>query len=126
MWSEYIRSFSVILPVTFISAVLVLVQPQRMAAAYKGSLVAVAGGYLAGGLIFGWMAILAYHWIATRWPAGPAQAYLYIALGLTAVFTVMALVMLPVVKNGWVVTTWIVLNLIWGLGYGWFLPRLLA
>ncbi len=114
----------VILPVTLLTVAIVAWQAEEMAKAYETSKGGVVVGFLIAGLIFGWIAVQVYVWMAGRWPDSASTIYLWVALGIAVVANVLALVMRRN-YSGTVVVIWIVLNTGWGAAYGWLAPLLL-
>jgi len=126
MFNEYIKAIWLIAPITLATTVLEIIRILLM----KKPLAAGLGeifGYVLVGLVFGWIAILVYHWIGSRWPLTAPQVYFWLAAGLAILLTLMAVVMPIVFKSPWSDTVlWTLMNALWGLGYGWFLPQILA
>jgi hypothetical protein len=112
--------------ITILSILLVQLGGKGMLEITKSNRTGLAFGYLFGGVIFGLVAIQAYLWMAQAWPANTASIYLWTAIGVSAMLTVAAIGMIWVVRDVRTVGIWIALNLLWGLGYGWFIPRLVA
>jgi hypothetical protein len=126
MFNEYMKAFALIAPITLATAFLEVIRILLM----KKPLGAALGeifGYLLVGFVFGWIAIQVYHWIGNRWPQSAAQVYFWLAAGLAILLTVMAVIMPIAFKSPWSdVVLWTLMNALWGLGYGWFLPQILA
>jgi hypothetical protein len=56
-----------------------------------------------------------------------AQAYFLLAVGCAVLLTLFGFVARPLIHAPWVVAVlWTLMNFLWGLGYGWFLPRILS
>jgi hypothetical protein len=127
MFTEYVKSIGLILPATLITMALeavILARAPKTAGASMGGTLA---GFLVFGLGFGFLAIIVYHWVGSRWPANATQVYLWIALGAAVLLTLLALIMPLAFKMPWLnVAIWTVENFIWALGYGLFLPRILS
>ncbi len=53
--------------------------------------------------------------------------YLWIALAISVIMTVFAVAFRTMVKADWVaVAMWVVMNLLWAVGYGVYLPRIFS
>jgi hypothetical protein len=127
MLNEYVKSLSLIVPVTVVTMGLETLAFHWMPKTAKSSLVGTLFGFLIFGLGFGFLAIYAWHWVAGRWAENPAQVYLWFGLAGALLFTILAVVMQFAIKSPWrVVGLWTVMNLLWGLSYGWYLPRILG
>lgn len=120
------RAWWLIAGITGLSVLVTQLGGKAMLETTKANRGGLAAGYLIGGAVFGLVAIQVYLWMGQRWPDTVASVYFWTAIALTAVLTIAAIGMYWVVKDVRVVTVWVVLNLLWGLGYGWFIPRLLA
>jgi hypothetical protein len=125
MTQDYMRSIGLILAISVGTAILQAVRafgPAGKQAATPGALI----GYLVAGMVFGWVSIFIYHWIGSRWPVSAMQIFFWLAFGMTVLLTVMALAMPFTIKSAWLdVAVWTAMNILWGAGYGWFLPQLL-
>ena len=127
MLNEYLKSIWLVLPITLVTIGLEAVAMPRMPKTGSSSLPGTLVGFLIFGLGFGFLAILAYYWVNSRWPANSAQVYLGLALILAVLFTLLGVVMHFAIKSPWlVVVIWTMMNFLWGIGYGWFLPRILS
>ncbi len=126
MIAEYMKSLGLIVPATVVTMILEVFVFLRMPRTASSSLVGTMFGFLVFGLGFGFLAILVYHWVGNRWPETAAQVYFWIALGSAILLTMLALIMPVAFKMPWTsAILWTVMNFIWGLGYGWFLPQIL-
>jgi hypothetical protein len=97
-----------------------------MQSTQNSSVAGTMSSFLVGGLIFGFIAIFAYHKIQVRWPENTAQMYLWIALAIAVLMTILAVAFRTMVKADWVaVAMWVVMNFLWAVGYGVYLPRIL-
>ena len=127
MLNEYMKSILIILPVTLITAAL---EALRLVWGPKTGNTLVFGtlfGYLIVGLGFGWLAIYVFHWVGGRWPLNAQQVYFWLVFVIAAVLNVLAVGMHFVFKSSWLdVIVWTVMNFLWALGYGWFLPKVLV
>jgi len=127
MFSEYMKSIGLILPITLMTIALEALIIPRMPNSGNSSTLGVMFGFLIFGLGFGWLAILVYHWVGNRWPDNATLVYLWLAIVSAILFTLLAVGMHFAVKSPWVVVVvWTVMNFLWGLGYGWFLPQVLS
>jgi hypothetical protein len=127
MYNEYLKSIWLVLPITLVTVVLEILVMSRMPKSAGSSLGGTLFGFLILGLGFGFLAILAYHWVGNRWHDSAAQVYLLLAIGSAVLLSILAFSMHFVIKSPWsVVALWTSMNFLWGLGYGWFLPRILS
>ena len=115
----------VILPITLISVGLVAWQSGEMAKAYGLSKAGLISVYLVGGLILGCAAVWIFKWMAGRWSQDAATYFFWLAIGLAMLLNLMAWSERQN-QSGVVIVIWFVLNAVWGLGYGWLLPRILG
>jgi hypothetical protein len=83
-------------------------------------------GFFIGFIVAGVIVVGVYQWMGVRWPDRVESLYLTVAVVLGVVFTVIALVMGRVVGNWTAPVLWTVMNVIWVLGYGFILPRVMA
>lgn len=126
MFAEYMKSIWLILPATLVTMGLEAIIIARTPKSANPSMMGTLFGFLIFGLGFGLLAIFVYHQVGARWPANPAQTYLWIAIGSAVVLTLLALVMPIAFKMPWLnVAIWTVENFLWALGYGLFLPQIL-
>jgi hypothetical protein len=128
MFADFVKAIWVVIPTTLLlsalEAVRVLVPPKTAMTANSGSWFS----YIISGIVFAFLAIFVYHQVQNRWPQNAGQVYLWIALGLIVLFSVVAIIMPFVMKSAsWKdVIIWIAMHLVLGLGYGIFLPRMLG
>lgn len=127
MWSEYIKSIWIIFPVAVISTALegfrVIGLPKTGNTSLAGTLV----GFFLGCMAFGFLAILAFNWISARWPQNPPQTYLLVTVIIAGALTLLAIGMHFFFKSTWRdVILWTAINLVFMIGYGWFLPKVLS
>jgi cytochrome bd-type quinol oxidase subunit 2 len=126
MVNEFIKSIWLILPVTIVTMVLEAVAVKHMQSTQNSSIASTMSSFLISGLVFGFVAIFAYHKIEVRWPENPAQTYLWIALAIGIILSVFAIAFRSMVKADWIAALmWILMNFLWAGGYGVFLPRIL-
>jgi hypothetical protein len=74
-----------------------------------------------GAAIFGLVATFVYGWLTGVRPDTASQIYLWLGVGLAILFSIVAVVVSLILKKGAVVA-WVLLNFLWGIGYGWLLP----
>ncbi len=127
MIDQYLRAIWIILPITLITVVLegirIIWTPKTGSTSKSGSLF----GILIFGLGFGFLAILVFNWISRTWSGASSQIYFWLAVGSAIVLTILAAIMPLFFKFRWAdAAVWTVLNFLWGLGYGWFLPQVLS
>jgi hypothetical protein len=126
MVSEFMKSIWLILPITVVTMILEVIAVKHMQSTQNSSVAGTMSSFLIGGLIFGFIAIFVYHKIQIRWPENTAQMYLWIALGIAILMSVLAVAFRTMVKADWVaVAMWVVMNFLWAIGYGSYLPRIL-
>ncbi len=126
MIEQYLKAIWIIVPITLITVVLEGIRFIWTPKTASSSIGGTVFGMLIFGLGFGFLAILVFNWMAKTWPATAAQSYFWLALASAILLTILAAIMPPVFKMRWAdVAIWTVLNFIWGLGYGWFLPQVL-
>lgn len=130
-FNNVLISFMVILPVTLLSAAVAYLRAERMASpgqvALKGlSAVRRASVFiwLTGGLIAGLLFSLLYLRIAGSWRDAPL---IYMELAIASVFllSLLAIIVCPMFRKNCAIE-YVVLNVIWGLGYGGVLPFLIT
>ena len=124
MAENTIAALPVILSITVFSVALVTWRAGDMAKVSNRSKVAVVLAYLIGGLIIGFLAVWVYMWMAGHWPGRAAILFRWVALGIAVVLNILVLMMYRRFSKA-VVIVLIVLNVVWGVGYGLLLPVLL-
>ncbi len=127
MIEQYLKAIWIILPITLITVVLqgirMIWTPKTGSASRGGGLF----GILIFGLGFGFLAILVFNWVSGNWSGASSLIYFWLAVGSAVVLTILAAIMPLFFKFRWAdVAVWTVLNFLWGLGYGWFLPQVLS
>ena len=124
-------SFMVILPVTLLSVAVAYLRAGRMASLDQVSLKGLPAvrresvfAWLAGGLIVGLLFSLLYLWMAGSWRDAPL---IYMELAVASVFllSLLAVIACPMLKKNCALE-YVLLNVIWGLGYGGVLPLLIT
>lgn len=127
MVNEFMKSIWLILPITVVTMILEAIAVKHMQSTQNSAIAGTMSSFLISGLVFGFIAIFAYHKIQVRWPENTAQMYLWIALAIAFVMTVFAVAFRTMVKADWVaVAMWVVMNFLWAVGYGVYLPRILS
>jgi len=124
MFESIGAALPVILAITLLSVGLVAWQGGEMSKAYGGSKIALVAGYLVGGLLFGCVAVWVYVWMAGRWAGTAPTIYLWLALGIAMCLNILALSERRK-HSRTAVMIWIILNVVWGAGYGWLVPLML-
>lgn len=127
MLNEFIKSIWLFLPITVVTMILETIAVKHMQSTQNSLIAGTMSSFLIGGLIFGFIAIFAYHKIQIRWPENTAQMYLWIALAIAVMMSILAVVFRTMVKADWVAAAmWVVMNFLWAAGYGVYLPRILS
>jgi hypothetical protein len=127
MVNEYIKSIWLILPITFVTMILEAIAVKHMRGTQNSAIAGTMSSFLISGLVFGFIAIFAFHQIQVRWPENTAQMYLWIALAIAVLMTILAVALRTMVKADWTaVSMWVVMNFLWAIGYGIYLPRILG
>jgi cytochrome bd-type quinol oxidase subunit 2 len=127
MINEFVKSIGLILPMTIAIMIMEAVATKHMQGSQNSAIAGTMTSFLISGLVFGFIAIFAYHKIQIRWPENSAQMYLYIALAIAVVLSVLAVAFRTMIKADWVaVVMWILMNFVWAVGYGIYLPRILG
>lgn len=120
-----------IVAVSVLTGLVSLWRGDRMLAWYPVPLQGIAGriaisiAFTIAAVIFGLVAQSVYGRMLVNRPDAAAQTYLWIGAGAALVLSVAAVVVYAILKRGPIVA-WILLNILWGIGYGWGLPALLA
>jgi hypothetical protein len=127
MISEFVKSIGLILPMTIAIMIMEAVAVKHMQSTQNSAIAGTMSSFLISGLVFGFIAIFAYHKIQIRWPENPAQMYLYIALAIAVVLSILAVAFRTMIKADWVAAVmWVLMNFVWAIGYGVYLPRILS
>jgi hypothetical protein len=124
MAENTMAALPVILSITAFSVALVAWRAGDMAKAFNRSKIAIVLAHLIGGLIIGFLAVWVYMWMAGHWPGRAAILFRWVALGIAVVLNILVLMMYRRFSKT-VVIVLIVLNVVWGVGYGWLLPVVL-
>ena len=133
MLKNLLTALIVILPVALVSGGLTywrvgpLTEEKTDEAALKGpevSAITLAFAAIAFSIIFGLITTVLYTWMAGRWPGTAFNIYLGLAIGLTILFNIAAVIVRTAAKMGGIPEC-IVLNTAIGIGYGWLLPLLI-
>jgi hypothetical protein len=118
-----IKSMPVILPVALLTGLLTLVVPGMLdKGVSRGS---GALGWLVGSAIFGVIVVAVYQWVGGRWPGMEAAIFFKLGIYTFIGFTLLAIVVLPLLKMPLRIPVYTLMHLIWAAGYGYFLPQLL-
>lgn len=127
MFAEFMKSIWLILPITVVTMILEAVAVKHMASTQNSAIAGTMSSFLISGLVFGLIAIFAYHKFQVWWPTNTAQMYLYIALGISVVLTILAFAFRTMIKADYVASImWTLMNFLWAIGYGVYLPRILS
>ena len=124
MAENTIAALPVILSITVFAVALVAWRGEDMARAFNRSRIAVVLAYLIGGLIVGFLAVCVYVWMAGHWPGQAVILFRWVALGIAVVLNILVLMMHRKFCRS-VVIVLMVLNVVWGVGYGFLLPVVL-
>ncbi len=132
MIEQLSKALPVILPVSLATGAMYLAFPRLMLDRAVVEARGLAAGALqtgvwfaVGSAIFGTAIVATYLWVSGRWPGMQADIYFKLGLATFAVFTLLAIVACPLMKMAGRIPVYILMNLIWAVGYGWFLPQLL-
>ncbi len=112
--------------ITLVSVVLVQFSGKTMLDPARTNRIGLSFNFLIGGIVFGLLAIQMYLWISGWSPANASVIYAWLAAGMTGVLTIAAFALWQVVKDPQTVAIWVALNIMWGAGYGWLIPRLVT
>jgi vacuolar-type H+-ATPase subunit I/STV1 len=122
----------VIVLVSLLTGIAVFLRGERMLAWYPLPLKGVAGWIVIAvvfaivAMIFGMVANSVYGRLVASRPDTAAQIYLWVGIGAAILLTIAGFIVPSVLKKQGPVIAWIAMNFIWGVGYGWALPRLLS
>lgn len=127
MIQQYFNAIWIILPITIVTVLLEGIRTIWTPKTGNQSIGGTLFGILVFSLGFGFLAILVLNSINRNWPGTANQIYFWLAVGCAVALSLLAVIMPPVFKMRWADTViWTVLNFLWGLGYGWFLPQILS
>jgi hypothetical protein len=127
MISEFVKSIGLILPMTVIVMIMEAIVMKHIQGTQNSAIAGTLSSFLISGLVFGFIAIFAYHKIGARWPENSAQMYLWIALAIAVVLSILAVAFRTMIKADWVAAAmWVLMNFVWAIGYGVYLPRILS
>ena len=131
MLQNIINSLVVSIPVGILTGIIVFIRGEQFVdaaqVATKGMAAArlqAALGYIIGAVVFGAIAVFALQWVANRWPADYKDLFLKLAIGLGIFFSLLAIVVCPMIKLNRV-PEFIIMHVIWAGGFGWLMPMLL-
>jgi hypothetical protein len=82
MVSEFMKSIWLILPIIVVTMILEAIAVKHMQGTQNSAIAGTMSSFVISGLVFGFIAIFAYHKIQIRWPENTAQMYLWIALAI--------------------------------------------
>ncbi len=131
MLKNLVPALPLIVVITVVTGILVYWRAEQIGAAAAApgdepaSRVSLLISYVVASLIFGVAAVVVYGVMEGRYGAAAATNFLRLGVGAAVVLSLLALVALPLMKRGGA-AEYVALNLLWGLGYGWFLPRLVG
>jgi predicted membrane channel-forming protein YqfA (hemolysin III family) len=124
------KSMWVIVSVFLLTGIVAFWRGERLLAWYPVPVKGVAGRIvialvftIAAG-IFGLVASSVYGRVATRRPDKAPQVYLWVGVGLAILLSIAGFIVPTALKKQGPVIAWTVMNLLWGVGYGWVLPWL--
>jgi hypothetical protein len=87
--------------------------------------IVIALVFTAVAAIFGLVANCVYGRLVSCRPCTAAQIYLWAGVGVAALLTVAGFIVPAAIKRQGPVVAWVVMNFLWGIGYGWVLPLVL-
>jgi hypothetical protein len=132
MFKNLLTALIVILPVTLLSGGLTYWRAgpltEEKTEQVKGpemSAATLTFAAVAFSVIFGLIAAVLYTWMTGRWPGTAFNVYLGLAIGLTILFNVAAVIVRTTEKMSGIPEC-IALNTLFGIGYGWLLPLLIG
>ena len=131
MLQNLINSLAVSIPVGILTGVIVFIRGEQFVdaaqVAAKGLAAArlqVALGYFIGAVVFGAIAVFTFQWMAGRWPENYKDLFLKLAIGLGIFFTVLAIVVCPLIKLNRI-PEFTIMHVFYAAGFGWIMPMLL-
>lgn len=125
------KSTLVIVSISLLTGIVAFVRGERMLAWYPLPLKGVVGWIVIAvvfaivAAIFGAVANSVYGRLITSRPDTAAQIYMWVGIGVAILLTVAGFIVPSALKKQGPVIAWAVMNFLWGVGYGWVLPRLL-
>jgi hypothetical protein len=126
------KALPVIIPVSLLTGLAYLALPRLMldrpAVEAKGMAAAAAQqgvGFVVGSAIFGALIVILYLWVGGRWPGMETEIFVKLGILTFAGFTLLAIVACPLMSTTGRIPIYTLMNLVWAVGYGWFLPHLL-
>lgn len=127
MLQDIYKAIWIIVPVALITVVLEAARLILGAKTGEPPMFSSLLGYVIGSVIFAALATLVFRWVQGNWSQAAPNVYLSIALGAALILTVAAFGMHFALKSAWSdVAVWTLMNVTWGVGYGVFLPKVLA
>ena len=121
----------VVVSVSLLTGIVVFWRGERMLAWYPVPLKGVAGRvviallFAALSVVFGLVAHAVYGRAMNSRPDTAAQIYAWVGIGLAVLLSIVGVVVATILKRGPTIA-WTLLNLLWGVGYGWWMPTLLS
>jgi hypothetical protein len=121
----------VIVSVALLTGIVCFWRGERMLAWYPVPIKGVAGRIVIALLftvvaaIFGLVANSVYGRLVASRPDTAAQIYLWVGVGVAVLLTVAGFIVPAAIKRQGPVVAWAIMNFLWGVGYGWVLPRVL-
>ena len=125
------KSTLVIVSVSLLTGIVAFVRGERMLAWYPLPLKGVAGWIVIAvvfaivAAIFGTVANSVYGRLIASRPDTAAQIYMWVGIGVAILLTIAGFIVPSALKKQGPVIAWALMNFLWGVGYGWVLPRLL-
>jgi FtsH-binding integral membrane protein len=124
------KSMWVIVSVSLLTGIVAFWRGERLLAWYPAPVKGVAGRivialvFTIAAAIFGLVANSVYGRVAARRPDTAPQIYLWVGVGLAILLTIAGFIVPTALKKQGPVIAWTMMNLLWGVGYGWVLPWL--
>ena len=124
-------SMWVIVSVALLTGIVCFWRGERMLAWYPVPLKGLAGRavialvFTVAAAVFGLVANSVYGRLAANRPDAAPQIYLWVGVGVAVLLSVAGFIVPRALKKQGPVIAWTVMNLLWGVGYGWVLPLLL-
>ena len=125
------KSTLVIVSVSLLTGIVAFVRGERMLGWYPLPLKGVAGWIVIAvvfaivATIFGLVANSVYGRLVASRPDTAAQIYMWVGIGVAILLTIAGFIVPSALKKQGPVIAWALMNFLWGVGYGWVLPRLL-
>ena len=126
-----IVALQVVLPVAVLSAGVAFWRGEQLLDWYPIPLKGMAGRVVIAlvfgvlSVVFGLVAHAVYGRAMNSRPDTAAQIYAWVGIGLAVLLSVVGVVVATILKRGPTIA-WTLLNLLWGVGHGWWMPTLLS